>query len=94
MKRFMALVTASAAAVAVSGSPPQPAGAPRLTIEQLIDIRHPSSPVWSPDGRRVAFMWDRAGVADWYIADYVAEGGRGSRFTFTLPLAEKTLAGI
>ncbi len=27
----------------------------RITIEQLIDIKHPSSPVWSPDGRQSRF---------------------------------------
>jgi dipeptidyl aminopeptidase/acylaminoacyl peptidase len=42
--------------------------APPLTIEQLIDIRHPSNPMWSPDGRSVAFVWDRAGVANLYVA--------------------------
>src|SRR5712664_3016308 len=35
-----------------------------LTIEQLIDIRHPSNPVWSPDGRTVAFLSERAGIAN------------------------------
>ena len=40
-----------------------------LTIEQLIDIRHPSSPMWSPDGRHVVFVWDRAGVSKVYVAD-------------------------
>jgi dipeptidyl aminopeptidase/acylaminoacyl peptidase len=39
----------------------------RLTIEKLIDIKHPSSPVWSYDSKRVAFLWDRAGVTDLYI---------------------------
>ena len=41
----------------------------RLTIEQLIDIRHPSNPVWSPDGRRVAFLSERAGIANIFVAD-------------------------
>lgn len=50
------------------------AGAPaaqsrRLTIDHLIDIRHPSEPVWSPDGTRVAFLWDRAGVTNLYVAE-------------------------
>src|SRR5256885_562061 len=45
----------------------------RLSIEQLIDIKHPSNPVWSPDGKRVAFVWDRAGVANLYVAP--ADGG-------------------
>ena len=40
-----------------------------ITIEQLIDIKHPSSPVWSPDGRQIAFIWDRAGVSNVYVSD-------------------------
>jgi dipeptidyl aminopeptidase/acylaminoacyl peptidase len=40
----------------------------QLSIDQLIDIRHPSSPTWSPDGRWVAFVWDRAGVSRVYLA--------------------------
>jgi dipeptidyl aminopeptidase/acylaminoacyl peptidase len=40
-----------------------------LTIEQLIDIRHPSNPVWSPDGKHITFSWDRAGVTTRYISD-------------------------
>lgn len=39
-----------------------------LTLYQLIDIKHPSSPVWSPDGRQVAFVWDRAGVSNLYVS--------------------------
>lgn len=46
-----------------------PHGGSRLTIEQLIDIRHPSNPVWSPDGRHVAFLSERAGIANIYVAD-------------------------
>ena len=33
-----------------------------------IDIRHPSNPVWSPDGRAVVFVWDRAGISKVYVA--------------------------
>ena len=40
-----------------------------ITIEQLIDIKHPSSPVSSPDGRQIAFIWDRAGVSNVYVSD-------------------------
>jgi dipeptidyl aminopeptidase/acylaminoacyl peptidase len=42
-----------------------PAG--RLTIDKLIDIEHPSAPVWSRDSQRVAFMSERAGVANLYV---------------------------
>jgi dipeptidyl aminopeptidase/acylaminoacyl peptidase len=39
-----------------------------LTIEQLIDIKHPSNPVWAPNGKYIAFIWDRAGVSNLYLA--------------------------
>jgi dipeptidyl aminopeptidase/acylaminoacyl peptidase len=40
-----------------------------ITIDALIDIRHPSAPQWSPDGRRLLFTWERAGVASTFIVD-------------------------
>jgi len=46
----------------------QPA-AGRLTIDTLVDIKHPSAPVWSRDSRRVAFLWDRAGVTNLYVTN-------------------------
>jgi len=39
-----------------------------LSIEKLVEIKHPSDPIWSPDGRRVAFVWDLAGVSNLYVA--------------------------
>ena len=51
----------------------------RLTIDQLIDIRHPSNPVWSPDGRRVAFLSERAGIANIYVADVTRVSGMSAR---------------
>ena len=75
MKTIAAALIAltAAAALAVTGLRSQ-TNPPRLTIEQLIDIRHPSAAMWSPDGRRVAFLWDRAGVSDWYIAETDGKG--------------------
>ncbi len=46
----------------------------RLTIEQLIEIKHPSNPIWSPDSKHVAFVWDRAGVANLYVANADGQG--------------------
>ena len=40
-----------------------------LSIEQLIEIRHPSRPTWSPDGSRLAFIWDAASVQNIYVVD-------------------------
>jgi dipeptidyl aminopeptidase/acylaminoacyl peptidase len=44
-----------------------------LTIESLVAIRHPTSAAWSPDGTRVALVWEQSGVENVYVAP--AEGG-------------------
>lgn len=44
----------------------------KLTIEQVIDIKHPSEPIWSPDGKHIAFVWDKGGIENLYLAN--AEG--------------------
>jgi len=63
------LVWALAAGAAAVSASAAPAPAPRsgITLDALIDIRHPSQAAWSPDGKRVAFVWDRAGVQDVYV---------------------------
>jgi dipeptidyl aminopeptidase/acylaminoacyl peptidase len=43
-----------------------------LDIETLLAIRHPSGATWSPDGARVAFVWDRAGAQNLYVVDRVS----------------------
>ena len=55
--------------VTVAGSPTeaQSAKVGRITIDALIDIKHPSNPVWSRDSRSVAFMWERAGVSNLFV---------------------------
>ena len=44
----------------------------KLDIEALLAIRHPSGAIWSPDGSRVAFLWDRAGAQNLYVVDRVS----------------------
>jgi dipeptidyl aminopeptidase/acylaminoacyl peptidase len=52
-----------------AAAPVQPPG--RLDMEALLAIRHPSGASWSPDGNRVAFLWDRGGVQNLYVVDRV-----------------------
>jgi dipeptidyl aminopeptidase/acylaminoacyl peptidase len=54
-----------------------------LTIEQLIDIKHPSNPVWAPNGKYIVFIWDRAGVSNLYLAS--ASGGGQPRPLTSFP---------
>src|SRR5450759_5497686 len=70
MRLTTTITLAAVAALALGTVVPraaQPRAASPLTIEQLIDIKHPSNPVWSRDSKRVAFTWERAGVANLYL---------------------------
>ncbi|HEX3702518.1 MAG TPA: prolyl oligopeptidase family serine peptidase [Vicinamibacterales bacterium] len=71
MKSLLACVALSflAAGCVAQGAPQQSSDPHRMTIDQLIDIRHPSNPMWAPDGKHVVFVWDRAGVSKVYVAD-------------------------
>src|SRR5689334_13792475 len=49
---------------------PAAAETPRssITIDRIAQIKYPSAPVWSPDGKMVAFLWDAAGKQDLFVA--------------------------
>ena len=81
MKHVTALMLAATMIGCAAGAVEPPAAARRLSIEQLIDIKHPSDPVWSPDGRFVAFTWDRAGISNLYVADAGATNGTPKQLT-------------
>src|SRR5690606_37489472 len=49
-----------------------------IAIEGIADIKYPTNPAWSPDGRRVAFLWDAAGKQDLFV---VAPGGEPVQLT-------------
>jgi dipeptidyl aminopeptidase/acylaminoacyl peptidase len=72
--KSIALLGALLLALAPAAFTQAPAKSTKLTIEQLIDIKHPSNPVWSPDGKHVVFTWDRAGIANLYVADADGHG--------------------
>src|SRR5438874_12538012 len=92
MKRVLVLTVliAGAAGLYVRTITTQAPPARGLTIEQLIDIRHPSNPMWSPDGRSVVFVWDRAGVSNVYV---VAADARGTAPPRQLAAAGASLNG-
>ena len=46
----------------------------KLTIEQVVAIKHPSDPIWSPDGKHVAFVWDQGGIGNLYLANADGSG--------------------
>ena len=76
MKSFFAILLLLVASILTmsmwiirAAQPAQSRNAGALTIEHLVDIRHPSSPVWSPDGQKVAFLSDRAGISNIFVAD-------------------------
>ena len=80
----LGLVAAGCGARAAEQAP-----SPKLTIDHLIDIRHPSNPVWSPDGKHVLFTWERAGIANLYVSEGTGvpqaitsydDGGAGNAF--------------
>ena len=81
MKQVTALMLATTMIGCAAGAVESPAPTRRLSIEQLIDIKHPSDPVWSPDGRFVAFTWDRAGISNLYVADASAANGTPKQLT-------------
>lgn len=77
---ILLLVTAVMTGCAV-GSSALPGPGQRLTIEQLIDIRHPSDPIWSPTGAQIAFLSDRAGVLNLHVSDAAGSAGASRAVT-------------
>ena len=68
--RTIRLIAPAAALVVAAAMPlarEQKSAPAKLTIDALVEIKHPSNPVWSRDSARVAFMWERAGVSNLYV---------------------------
>jgi dipeptidyl aminopeptidase/acylaminoacyl peptidase len=52
------LMTTSVAAEPPRGS---------ITIDRIAQIKYPTAPAWSPDGRTIAYLWDWAGKQDLFM---------------------------
>src|SRR5436190_20333946 len=57
---------------AVAAEPPRGS----ITIERISQIKYPSAPAWSPDGKTVAFLWDAWGKQDLFVAPVLSERQR------------------
>lgn len=57
-------------AILCSSTLARAAEAPRgsITIDRIAEIKYPTDPAWSPDGRMVAFLWDAAGRQELFVA--------------------------
>jgi dipeptidyl aminopeptidase/acylaminoacyl peptidase len=78
---FCLAVAASALASGCAGAaaPPPPAAEGLLTIDKVVKIKHPSEATWAPDGRRLAFVWEQAGVQNVWLVDTQAAGAVAPR---------------
>src|SRR5215831_15243014 len=68
-----AMALLAGAAASQTPKPRSPSKPAKLTIDQLIQIKHPSGHQWTPDGTHIWFTYDDGGVNNLWVAP--ADGG-------------------
>src|SRR5215470_2241633 len=66
--RLLALPALTLLAGGAASQTPKPRSPAKLTIDQLIQIKHPSGHQWTPDGSQVWFTYDDGGVNNVWTA--------------------------
>src|SRR6478609_3131184 len=66
--RLLTLPALALLAGAAASQTPKPRSPSKLTIDQLIQIKHPSGHQWTPDGSHVWFTYDDGGVNNVWAA--------------------------
>src|SRR5580765_607974 len=66
--RLLALPALELLAGAAASQTPKSRSPSKLTIDQLIQIKHPSGHQWTPDGSHVWFTYDDGGVNNVWAA--------------------------
>src|SRR4029453_6252124 len=61
------VVVTGLSVLAVTAWPATEAPRGSVTIERIAAIKYPTNPAWSPDGTKVAFLWDAAGKQDLFV---------------------------
>jgi dipeptidyl aminopeptidase/acylaminoacyl peptidase len=63
--RRLSLCTVALLWLATAARSEAPLGS--ITIERIAEIKYPTAPAWSPNGKMVAFLWDSAGKQDLFV---------------------------
>jgi dipeptidyl aminopeptidase/acylaminoacyl peptidase len=76
-RQLLSIAAMPLLAGSVAAQTPKPRARPTLTIDQLIQIKHPFGHQWTPDGSHVWFTYDSAGVNNVWVAP--ADGSGAAR---------------
>src|SRR6267142_986616 len=71
-KRLSFLLLAIVAPILIGAEAPKGS----ITIDRISQVKYPSNPAWSPDGKMVAFLWDAWGKQDLFVVPALSERQR------------------